>query len=63
MTRVLLSERLVPNIFRLVIEAPEIARSARPGQFVMVIPDEKGERVPINLADWDRDRGTIDLVS
>ncbi len=62
MTRVLLSERLVPNIFRLVIEAPEIARSARPGQFVMVIPDEKGERVPINLADWDRDRGTIDLV-
>lgn len=62
MTRVLLSERLVPNIFHLVIEAPEIARSARSGQFVMVIPDEKGERVPINLADWDKEQGTIDLV-
>ena len=62
MTRVLLSERLVPNIFHLIIEAPEIARSARPGQFIMVIPDEKGERVPINLADWDKERGTIDLV-
>jgi len=62
MNRVVLAERLVPNIFRLVVEAPEIARAARPGQFVIVIPDEKGERVPINLADWDGDRGTIDLI-
>jgi len=62
MNRVVLAERLVPNIFRLVVEAPEIARSARPGQFVIVIPDEKGERVPINLADWDQGQGTIDLI-
>jgi len=62
MTRVVLYERLVPNIFHLVVDAPDIARSARPGQFVMVIPDETGERVPINLADWDKNQGTIDLI-
>lgn len=62
MNRVILNERLVPNIFHLVVEAPEIASSARPGQFVMVIPDEKGERIPLNVADWDKSKGTIDLV-
>lgn len=62
MNRVVLQERLVPNLYRLVLEAPEVAASARAGQFVMVIPDEKGERIPINLADWDRRQGTVDLV-
>ncbi|MGQ9800849.1 MAG: sulfide/dihydroorotate dehydrogenase-like FAD/NAD-binding protein [Candidatus Saccharicenans sp.] len=62
MNRVVLVERLVPNLYRLVVEAPEVAAAARAGQFVMVIPDEKGERIPLNLADWDHDRGTIDLV-
>lgn len=62
MNRVVLSERLVPNLYRLVLEAPEVAASARAGQFVMVIPDGRGERIPINLADWDTERGTVDLV-
>ncbi|MCR4408949.1 MAG: sulfide/dihydroorotate dehydrogenase-like FAD/NAD-binding protein [Candidatus Saccharicenans sp.] len=62
MNRVVLSERLVPNLYRLVLEAPEVASAARAGQFVMVIPDGRGERIPINLADWDRERGTVDLV-
>ncbi|MCX8160131.1 MAG: sulfide/dihydroorotate dehydrogenase-like FAD/NAD-binding protein [Candidatus Saccharicenans sp.] len=62
MNRVILVDRLVPNLFRLVLEAPEVAASAQPGQFVMVIPDGQGERIPINLADWDREKGTVDLV-
>jgi len=62
MNRVVLVERLVPNLYRLVLEAPEVAASARAGQFVMVIPDEKGERIPVNLADWDRQQGTVELV-
>ncbi|MGB9836904.1 MAG: sulfide/dihydroorotate dehydrogenase-like FAD/NAD-binding protein [Candidatus Saccharicenans sp.] len=62
MNKVLQNKRLVPNLYHLVVEAPEVARSARPGQFVMVIPDEKGERIPLNIADFDKDRGTVELV-
>lgn len=62
MNRIVKNQRLVPNFYHLVVEAPEVARSARPGQFVMVIPDEKGERIPLNLADFDKDKGMIELV-
>ncbi len=41
---------------------PMMARAARPGQFVIVISHEQGERVPLTIADFDRDRGTITLV-
>jgi ferredoxin--NADP+ reductase len=53
------NEEVVPNTYRLVLEAPAIARRAKPGQFIMIIPDEVGERVPFTLADWDVDAGTI----
>ncbi|MCX6573109.1 MAG: sulfide/dihydroorotate dehydrogenase-like FAD/NAD-binding protein [Candidatus Aminicenantes bacterium] len=59
MPRVVRRERLVPNIHLLEVEAPEIARKCRPGQFVMVMPDARGERIPLTIADWDRDRGTV----
>ncbi|PMP95992.1 MAG: hypothetical protein C0168_04025 [Candidatus Aminicenantes bacterium] len=62
MNKVISLNRLVPNVFHLAVESPEIAAAARPGQFVMVIPDKQGERIPINIADWDRNKGTIDLV-
>ena len=62
MNKIIQNNRLVPNIFHLVVESPEIAAAARPGQFVIVIPDERGERIPINIADWDSRKGTIDLV-
>jgi sulfide dehydrogenase subunit beta len=48
--------------FLLEIEHPMLARAARPGQFVIVMADEHGERIPLTLADFDRDRGTITLV-
>jgi NAD(P)H-flavin reductase len=48
--------------FLLEVEAPLLARAARPGQFVIVILHERGERIPLTIADFDRARGTITLV-
>jgi len=44
------------------IEAPDVARAAQPGHFVMVKHTEAGERIPLTVADFDRDKGTITLV-
>jgi ferredoxin--NADP+ reductase len=62
MTKIIRRERLVPNIHLMEIEAPEVARRCRPGQFVMLMPDERGERIPLTLADWDVDAGTVTTV-
>jgi ferredoxin--NADP+ reductase len=62
MPRIVRRERLVPNIHLLEVEAPEIARKCRAGQFVIVMPDARGERIPLTIADWDRDRGTVVCV-
>ncbi|MCA9677247.1 MAG: 2-polyprenylphenol hydroxylase, partial [Myxococcales bacterium] len=48
--------------FLLEIRHPMMARAARPGQFVIVMSHEHGERIPLTLADFDRARGTITLV-
>ena len=48
--------------YSLVIRHPLLAQAARPGQFVIVMSDEHGERIPLTLADFDRARGTITLV-
>jgi NAD(P)H-flavin reductase len=48
--------------FLLEVEAPLMARAAKPGQFVIVILHERGERIPLTIADFDRDRGVITLV-
>ena len=53
---------IVPNMHLLVLEVPDIARKIRPGQFVIVRPEEEGERVPLSVADWDREKGTISIV-
>ena len=54
MAKILKRERLVPNIHLIEVEAPEIAMKSKPGQFVIVMPDERGERIPLTIADWDR---------
>lgn len=54
--------RLVPNIHLLEVHAPEIARTAQPGQFVIVMPDERGERIPLTIADWDKEKGTLTTI-
>ena len=53
---------IVPNSHEIVIEAPEIARKAQPGQFIIVMVDDRSERVPYTLCDWDAAKGTVTLV-
>ncbi len=62
MIRILAKERIAPNVHYYRIEAPNIARKAEAGQFVMVIPDEYSERIPITISDWDEDEGTVSIV-
>lgn len=49
-------------VYLMDIEAPRVARAANPGQFIIVIIDEKGERVPLTIADYDVERGTVSIV-
>lgn len=53
---------LAPSIFLARIDAPRVAKAAKPGQFVIVIVDETGERLPLTIADFDIEKGTVDLV-
>ncbi len=62
MNKIVYKEHYSEKVVRLDVEAPLIARSRRPGHFVIVIPDEKGERIPLTIADSDLSRGTITLV-
>ncbi|MDR1998086.1 MAG: sulfide/dihydroorotate dehydrogenase-like FAD/NAD-binding protein [Candidatus Margulisbacteria bacterium] len=54
--------QLSPAVYRLTVEAPEIARKHQPGQFIILRIDEAGERIPLTIADKDTAAGTIDLV-
>jgi ferredoxin/flavodoxin---NADP+ reductase len=62
MNKVIQSEMIVPNMHLLRLEAPDVARKVQAGQFVIVRPDEEGERIPLSVADWDRSAGTLDIV-
>ena len=59
---ILLKEALTPVTKLFVVRAPDLARKAQPGEFVIVRVGEKGERIPLTIADFDRQRGTITLV-
>jgi ferredoxin--NADP+ reductase len=56
------NEVLAPNIISMRFKAPKIAQSAKPGQFVVIRVDEMGERIPMGLAGWNKETGTIDIV-
>ena len=62
MYKILLKQDLVPNIHLLKVEAPAIASKAQPGQFVVLRTDERGERIPMTIADWDKEEGSITIV-
>lgn len=62
MFKVLVSKQIVPNTQLLKIEAPAIANKALPGQFVVAVVDETGERIPLSLSDWNNKEGTITLL-
>ena len=62
MYKILGREDLSSDIHLLKIQAPSIANKARAGQFVIVRNDETGERIPLTIADWDEEAGTVSIV-
>lgn len=54
---------LTPNICRMEVSAPRLAAAAQPGQFLIVRADEKGERIPLTISDYDRDKGSVTIVT
>ena len=63
MFKIITREMLTPNICKMVVEAPRIAKAALPGQFLIVRSDEKGERIPLTISDYDREAGTVTIVT
>ncbi|HEX2947736.1 MAG TPA: sulfide/dihydroorotate dehydrogenase-like FAD/NAD-binding protein [Clostridia bacterium] len=62
MFKIIRKEVLNPTVKLLEVEAPYIARKAEPGQFVMLRINEEGERIPLTIADYDRQRGTVTII-
>ncbi len=59
---ILMKQQIGPETWRMRIEAPRVARRAQPGQFVMLRVDADGERIPLTIADFDRQNQTIDII-
>lgn len=62
MYKINVKEKLADKIFLMVVEAPRVARSCEPGQFVIVKIDEKGERIPLTICDYNRATGEVTIV-
>ncbi|MDD4980004.1 MAG: sulfide/dihydroorotate dehydrogenase-like FAD/NAD-binding protein [Candidatus Omnitrophica bacterium] len=62
MYRIINKQELAQDVTQITLTAAQIAKKAQAGQFVVVVIDEKGERVPLTLADWDKDKGQITLI-
>lgn len=59
---ILEARELTANIYLMEVEAPRIAKSCLPGQFLIVRTDKDGERIPLTICDYDRERGTVTIV-
>jgi len=62
MYKILLKQDLVSNIHLFKMAAPDVAKKAKAGQFVVIRIDEKGERIPLTIADWDEKEGSVTIV-
>jgi ferredoxin--NADP+ reductase len=62
MYKILKAEELTTNIYLMDVEAPRVAKSCQPGQFVIVRTNEKSERIPLTICDYDREKGTVTIV-
>ena len=62
MYKILKAEELTTNIYLMDVEAPRVAKSCQPGQFVIVRMDEDGERIPLTICDYNREQGIITIV-
>lgn len=62
MFKIVSREPLNPTVSRMAIEAPEIAKKAQPGQFIILRVDDEGERIPLTIADYDASAGTVTII-
>ena len=62
MYRIVNKEALKPTVILYEIEAPMVAKKAQPGQFIILRVDENGERIPITIHDYDREKGTVTII-
>jgi ferredoxin--NADP+ reductase len=62
MYKILLTQDLAPNIHLFKVAAPAVAEKVQPGQFVVIRIDERGERIPLTIADWDKGEGSVTIV-
>ena len=62
MYRIIKKEALNPTVSKMVIEAPLVARKAQAGQFIILRVDDRGERIPLTIADYDREAGTVTII-
>ena len=62
MYKIVRKTELNPTVTRMDIEAPLVARKAEPGQFIILRTDEEGERIPLTIADYDREAGTVTII-
>ena len=62
MYQILEARELTANIYLMVVEAPRVAKNCQPGQFIIVRMDEDGERIPLTICDYNREKGTVTIV-
>lgn len=62
MYKILKAEELADNIYLMEVEAKRIAAACKPGQFIIARKDDEGERIPLTICDYDREKGTITIV-
>ena len=62
MYKIVKSKELTTNIYLMEVEAKRVAKACLPGQFVIVRTDEEGERIPLTICDYDREKGTVTIV-
>ena len=62
MYKIVKKQPLNPTVTRMEIEAPLIAKKAKPGQFIILRVDENGERIPLTVAGYDREKGTVTII-
>ncbi len=60
--KILSKAELCPNQFEITIEAPYVTRNAKAGQFIILRVDAEGERVPLPIADVDKEKGELDMT-
>lgn len=62
MYKIVSKQVLNPTVTKMEIEAPLVAKKAQPGQFIILRTDENGERIPLTVADYDREKGTVTII-